>query len=166
MEFFLVNLVFMLISLFAYIYFRTGISAYCSLMKMSKSFIRKNKKGVSNYWLYKQLHQEKNLGSFYYINYLFLSSLAAFVFISMFSWVKWMRIPVIVVGIALGLIEIPAIFKALISINREEIGRAFVLFSVFKGYNGKSRRFATVLDWIFCILPLAIYILLLTRLFL
>lgn len=161
-EFFLAGIIFWSISLFAYGYFRSGISAYCSLMKLSRKFIKRAKKGAANYWLYKQLHQQKGLGSFYYLNLLFLFCLLAFAFLLCFSWAKWMRIPVVIAGIVLGLVEIPAIFKASICIHREEFGKAFVLFRVCKGCNGKSIRYATVFDQLFCIVPLATYILLLT----
>lgn len=158
MDFFLINLFFLFISLYAYIYFRCGIGAYCKLRRMSKTFIRKNKKGAANYWLYKQLHNQKNLGSLYYINYIFLIGLAAFTLVFAFSWIEWMRIPLIITGIVLGLIEIPAIFEAMVQINRKEFGKPFVFFRVVRGYNGRRWHSSTALDWLFCILPLVFYI--------
>lgn len=158
MEFFLINLVFVLSSFWAYGTFRSGISAYCSLKKMSKSYIKKNKNGIRNYWLYQQLHRKNNLGGYYYLNCLFLICLTAFLLVFLFSWIEWMQLPVIIVGIVLGLVEVPAVFKALISINREDFGCPFVLFGLRRGFNGKSRYFATVFDWLFCVLPLAAYI--------
>lgn len=165
MSFLLVNLSFLLISLYTYIYFRIGIGAYCKLQRMSKTFIRKNKKGAANYWLYKQLHQQRNLGSLYYINYIFLIGLAVFVFVFLFSWIKWMKIPVVAVGIILGLIEIPAIFKAIVYDNLTEYGTAFVLFRAVKGCNSKRWHFSTALDWISCIFPVTMYIWLLAYVF-
>ena len=132
---------------------------------MSNTFIKKNKKGAANYWLYKQLHRQKNLGSLYYINYLFLIGLAAFVFVFMFSWIKWMKIPVAAVGVILGLIEIPATFKAWVYTNMEEYGKAFVWFRAVKGSYGKRWHCSTVFDWLFCLLPVTMYIGLLTSIF-
>lgn len=164
MDFFAVNLCLLGISLVYYGYFRCGVLSYCKVRRMSNTFIKKNKKGAANYWLYKQLHQQKNLGSLYCINYLFLIGLAAFVFVFMFSWIKWMKIPVAAVGVILGLIEIPATFKALVYMNREEYGTAFVWFRAVKGYNGRM-RYSTVFDWLFCLLPVTMYIGLLTSIF-
>lgn len=50
-----------------------------------------------------------------------------------------------------------------IYLNMEEFGRKFVLFKVYKGYNGKSRQFASAVDWLFCVLPLVLYIFMLLK---
>ena len=154
----MINFFFLLISIYCYGYFRIGVYEYCRLSGMSKTFIKKNKKGAANYWLYKQLHCQKNLGSLYYINYLYLIGLAVFAFTFILSWIEWLRIPLIAVGFVLSLIEIPAIFKAMVNINRKDFGKAFVVFRVLKGGNGKRWHFSTALDWLFCILPLAFFV--------
>jgi len=66
-----------------------------------------------------------------------------------------------IVGILLGVATIPVFFASLIYTNIEDVGQAFVIFKVFKGVNGRSRRFVTVLDWLLGFLPLALYLFLL-----
>lgn len=68
-----------------------------------------------------------------------------------------------IIGILLGVATIPVFFVSLIYTNIDDVGRAFVTFKAFKGYNGKSRRFATVFDWFFCFMPLALYIFVLVK---
>lgn len=163
MPFSLSNLILLLFGLFTYLHFRCGVYAYCRISKMSKSYIRKNTKGISNYWLYSQLHKNNNLGAFYYLNLIYLFCLLAFLAVFLFSWISFLRIPVMIMGILLGLATIPVFFKSLIYTNIEDVGQAFVFFKVYKGFNGKSRRFVTMFDWLFCILPLALYIFFLSR---
>ena len=163
MDFFLLNLVFFIINILFYLYFRAGVSSYCKVTKISKSFIRKNREGAANYWLYKQIHQQRSLGSFYYINYMLLISLAIFLFVTTLSWISWMRIPTIIIAIILGITEIPAMTIAVIYNNLERFERPFVLFRIHRGPNGKSRTFVTVLDWLYGFIPLGIYLILLTK---
>lgn len=163
MPFSLMNLILLLFGIFTYFHFRSGVYSYCRISKMSKSYIRKNTKGALNFWLYSQLHKQKNLGALYYLNLIYLLSLITFIFLFSFSWVSFLRIPVIISGILLGIATIPVFFVSLMYSNIEDTGKAFVAFNVVKGYNGKSRRFVTVFDWLFCIIPLAFYIFFLTR---
>lgn len=162
MPFLVSNLFLLLLGLFTYLHFRGGVYAYCRTLKMSKSYIHKNTKGISNFWLYSQLHKNNNLGVLYYLNLIYLFCLIAFLISFPFSWISVLRIPVMFIGILLGLATIPVFFKSLIYTNIEDAGQAFVFFKVFKGFNGRSRRFATVFDWLFCVFPLALYIFFLT----
>lgn len=163
MPFPLTNLILLIFGLFTYTHFRYSVHAYCRISKMSKSYIRKNTKGVSNFWLYTQLHKQNNLGVLYYLNLIYLVCLIAFLIAFALSWISFLRIPVMIIGILLGVATIPVFFASLIYTNIEDVGQPFVIFKVFNGYNGKSRQFATVFDWLFCILPLALYIFFLTR---
>ncbi|MBR5272614.1 MAG: hypothetical protein IKU25_04370 [Clostridia bacterium] len=163
MDYFLLNIIFLIFGLIYYLYFRAGISSYCKVSKISKSFVRKNKKGMANYWLYKQLHQQRNLGSFYYINYLFLITLAVFLFATTLSWISRLRIPSIIIAIILGIIEIIATFKSLIYHNLERFDQPFVLFRIRRGPNGRSRHTNSILDWVIGFVPLGVYLFLLTR---
>ena len=162
MPFPLSNLILLLFGLFTYVHFRCGVYAYCRTSKMSKSYIRKNTKGASNFWLYTQLHKHNDLGALYYLNLIYLFCLIAFLIAFPCSWISFLKIPVMIIGILLGIASIPVYFKSLIYTNIEDVGQAFVIFRVFKGYNGKSRRFATMLDWLFGFLPLALYVFFLT----
>ena len=121
---------------------------------------------MANYWLYKQLHEKKSLGILYRLNMLFLFGLLSFLAAMLFSLISWMQTPIMLLGFALGLIEIPALFMALRYINQDETGKSFVLFAVIKDpvLNGK-RRFHTVFDWLFCILPFGLYLFLIVKMF-
>lgn len=164
MPFAFINLIMLFLCAYIYGSFRFGVEAYCRVCRrMSKTMIRKNKKGASNFWLYTQLHKQKNLGKLYGLNFICLVSLASFTVATFFSWVPFLKIPVIIIGIFLGVTAIPAYFMALIYLNMEEFGRKFVLFKVYKGYNGKSRQFASAVDWLFCVLPLVLYIFMLLK---
>ena len=46
MPFIVANLILLLLSLLIYSHFRVGVYSYCRLSKMSKTNIRKNKKGL------------------------------------------------------------------------------------------------------------------------
>lgn len=151
------NLIFILICLWSYLCFRSGVYSYCRIQKRSKTFIRKNRKGKKNYWLYSQLHEKCNLGYLYYGNLIFLIVFAIYMFLLMFSWISWMRIPVILTALLLGIIQIPNTFYAMQYSNRETIGKPFAFFKVYYCNNG-SRNFITVLDWFACVFPLGIYI--------
>ena len=162
MPFPLSNAILLIFGLFTYVHFRCGVYAYCRISKMSKSYIRKNTKGASNFWLYSQLHKQNNLGALYYLNLIYLVCLIAFVVALALSWISFLRIPVMIIGIILGLTTIPVFFASLIYTNIEDVGQPFVIFKAHRIYNGR-RRFATIFDWIFCVLPLALYIFFLTR---
>ena len=163
MPFVLSNLILLLFCFFTYFHFRGGVYSYCRISKMSKSYIRKSQKGVSNYWLYSQLHRQHNLGTLYYLNFIYLFALIVFFTAFALSWISFLRIPVMIAGVLLGVATIPVFFASLIYTNIEDVGQAFVIFKMFKGYNRKSRRFATIFDWLFGFLPLALYIFFLTR---
>lgn len=163
MPFPILNLILLLFGALTYFNFRSGVYSYCRVSGMSKSYFRKNTRGASNFWLYSQLHKQDKLGTLYFLNIIYLLSLSAFLIGFAFSWVSFLKIPVIIAGIFLGIVTIPVSFAALIYTNIEDTGRAFVVFKVRKGYNGKSRHVATLFDWLFCFLPLALYIFLLVQ---
>ena len=114
MPFPLSNAILLIFGLFTYVHFRCGVYAYCRISKMSKSYIRKNTKGASNFWLYSQLHKQNNLGALYYLNLIYLVCLIAFVVALALSWISFLRIPVMIIGIILGLTTIPVFFASLI----------------------------------------------------
>jgi len=159
----LLNLILLLFGVYTYVRFRIGVYAYCRLSKMSKSYIRKNTKGALNFWLYSQLHKQDDLGVLYYLNLIYLFSLSAFLITFPFSSISILKIPVIIVGVILGVVTIPVYFVSLIYTNMEDVGKPFVIFRVIKGYNGRRWHYVTVFDWLFCVLPLALYIFFLIR---
>lgn len=164
MPFAIINVILLLCCIFIYGYFRCGVFAYCRVFRrMSKTFIRKNQKGASNFWLYTQLHEQRNLGVLYYLNFIYLVFLLLFAVGTVFSWVSVLRIFIVTMGVLLGIASIPVYCISLIYLNFEQFGKKFVIFEVYKGYNEKSRMFASAFDWLFGFLPLGIYILVLTK---
>ena len=62
------NLILILILGLSYLMSRGAIDSWIRLRGRSKTFIRKHKKGIKNYWLYEELHKELNLGVMYHLN--------------------------------------------------------------------------------------------------
>ncbi len=153
MSFFGINVLYFLISVFAYFFFRMGVSAYCEVKKMSRSFVKKHTKGYTNYWLYRELHRERGLGILYPVNYLFLGGLGIFFVGMLFSWISWLEYPVLVLGLLLGLVEAVALFLSLAYGNLREYGQYFVLLR-----RTRTRGFSSVLDWLGCLIPSAAYL--------
>lgn len=52
----------------SYLFSRGSIDTWLCHRGKSKTYIRKHKKGVKNYWLYEELNKECNLGVVYYLN--------------------------------------------------------------------------------------------------
>lgn len=162
MTFALINAVFLFWYMLFYIGFRCSVLSYCREYRgMSKTFIRKNRKGASNYWLYTRLHREKNLGICYYINIICLVLFGIFAVGILFSWIAFLKIPIVIAGILAGAALIPAYYISLIYDNYIHFGKGFVVFGVYRVYDDK-RRFASIFDWLLGIIPLPAYILLIT----
>ncbi len=62
------NLFFIFILGISYLFSRGSIDTWLRHRGKSKTYIRKHKKGIKNYWLYEELHKECNLGIMYYLN--------------------------------------------------------------------------------------------------
>ena len=163
MPFVVANLILLLLSLLIYSHFRVGVYSYCRLSKMSKTNIRKSKKGFLNYWLYAKLHKQKNLGALYYLNLIYLFTLLTFIFAVALSWIPILEIPVIIVGFLLCITSVPVFIAGEIYLNIENVGQPFVIFRTYKLF-GKT-RFSAITDWLFCIFPLAFYILCMIKFF-
>ena len=62
------NLFLMILLGLSYLLSRSVIVIWLRLRGRSKTYIRKNKKGMNNYWWYEEIHKEHNLGVVYYLN--------------------------------------------------------------------------------------------------
>ncbi len=161
MPFPIANLILLLLVFCTYFHFRIGVYSYCRLEKMSKTYIRKYKKGILNFWLYAKLHKQKNLGALYYLNLIYLFTLIVFIFVFSLSWLPFLKTPVIIIGLLLGVASVPVFIVGEFYLNIENVGQPFVFFRFYKDFIGIT-RFSTIFDWIFCVFPLAVYILCLT----
>lgn len=158
MNFYLLNVFFILLNIFFYLLFRIGINSKFRLMHMSKTFVRKNKKGLINYWFYRKLYQQRPFGPIYYINILFLCSLLIYAVVSLlFGWLAHMRFWVILTALIMCVIEIPSHAMAIGYNNLESFGRVIVFFDREK-VAGRRKPLVTILDWLFCPLPLIVYL--------
>ena len=95
MNFYALNIAYAFICLFIYVSFRMGIGSYLRYKKNSKTFIRKNKNGFLNYWTYKKLHKEINLGYVYYLNLILVILTPVYFLVAIsFGWSDVMRLPI------------------------------------------------------------------------
>lgn len=163
MQFTLLNIIVLLCCIFIYFHFRSGVDAYCRISKMSKTYIRKNTKGASNFWFYSQIHKQENLGILYYLNLIYLFLLTIFLVAFSLSWVSFLKIPVIIMGLLLSTVAIPIFAISLYYTNICDVGKAFFVFRYFNGYNEKRRGISTMFDWLIGLIPLALYIFFLTN---
>lgn len=160
MEFYLLNFFLLFFDLLFYFYFRTGIEASFYLSKISKSFIKKNLKGTVNFWTYNQMYQKAHMGKFiYYLNLFLLIFLIVYCISSLlFAWIGFMRIPIFVISVIVGILEIPAIFSAMIYKNKKDLGRPVVFLKITK-YPGSKGRTAfniySIFNFLFCLIPIA-----------
>jgi hypothetical protein len=150
----------LLIALYSWLFyaiFRSGIYDLLRLSKRSKSYIRKNRKGIKNYWLYSQIHQEHPLGAVYYLNIVFLFLLLIFSIITiLFGYVMFLRIPVVVLATLLCLIEIPSMIWFARIDALSEYGKTFVLLARRRENRG---YYSSVFYISSCIIPVALVIL-------
>lgn len=158
MSFYSFHLLFAACGVLNYLLFRGGVNAYFHLLKMSKTFVRKNQKGLINYWFYQGIHRQRHLASIYYINAAFLVVLLIYIAVTvLLGWIQWMRIPIIVIAALLCIIEVAANFKVLVYTNRKGFGKTVVWYGRVE-FLGRKGRLVTILDWPLCLLPLVFYV--------
>ncbi len=127
--FYVANLAFLAYIALIYMMFRCGMNDYFRLQRISKTKIRKSKKGKKNYWWYEQLHEEYGFDKFYYLNKMFtITYLLALILNIFFGWLKIFSIPV---GILVSLCSICSaimFYSSSIQINRRKYGKSIMLF--------------------------------------
>jgi hypothetical protein len=105
-----------------------SVNSYLRHRKKSKTFIKKSKKGIANYWLYKKLHNEINLGYIYYFNLLLLVITPLyFVIVVSLGWLDVMALPIAVLNLLLCGIQVPSTVFSHIYDNYETYGQPFIL---------------------------------------
>lgn len=122
--------------------------------------IKKNLKGTVNFWTYNQMYQKSHIGKFiYYLNLFLLIFLIVYCISSLlFAWIGFMQIPIFAVSVIVGILEIPAIFSAMIYKNKKDLGRQVVFFKVTKYPGGKGRtafNIYSIFNFLFCLIPIA-----------
>lgn len=138
-----------LYNLLLYAFFRSGIYDHLRLSKMSKTYIRKNRKGLKNYWLYSEIHRQHPLGALYYLNIIFLTVTLCFTLLTLLlGYIKALQPVILVCAAVVCLVEIPCVMFASVSNCRTECGRPFVLWAKRKYSQGYFSSLFDMLSWV------------------
>ena len=114
---------------FNYAFFRFGVTSFCKNKGMSKSRIKKLKKGMRNYWWYESIHKEYNLGIVYTPNKVFTVSVpTAFILHVLFGWIRPFIVLTCTTYVFTSLIMVILQIFSSIQNKREEYGVPFILF--------------------------------------
>ena len=133
-------------NLLLYAIFRSGIYSYLRLSKMSKTYIKKNRKGFINYWLYHSINKQNSLGVLYGLNLTFLIATITFmIFAITLGYIKILQPILFALSIVLCIIEIPCAIIASIHSNSEDYGKPFVFLAKRKHIRGYT---SSLIDWL------------------
>lgn len=144
--FYFFMIVIALYNLLLYAIFRSGIYSYLRLSKMSKTYIKKNRKGFINYWLYHSINKQNSLGILYVLNLVFFIATAAFLlFTIILGYIRVLQPILLVFSILLCIIEIPCVIIASIYSNSEDYGKPFVFLAKRKHMRGYT---SSLIDWL------------------
>ena len=147
--FYFLMIVIALYNLLLYANFRSGIYSYLRLSKMSKTYIKKNKKGFINYWLYHSINKQNSLGILYGLNLIFLVATFTFmVFAITLGFIEALQSTLIVFSIVLCAIEIPCVIIASTYSNIEDYGKPFILLAKRKHLRGFTSSLFDWLSWL------------------
>ena len=137
MDFYLLNIICALFAAMLYIFsFRSGAYSYLRINKNSKTFIRKNTRGLANFWFYKKLKQE--LGWIYNLNFILLFGTAAYLIIALsLAWIDILRLPIAIIHALLCAVQITALVFSDINSNKHEFGTPIVIWR--KSSCGRAR---------------------------
>ena len=155
MDFYLLNVLLVIFSALIYAYsFRSGVYSYLRINKNGKTFIRKNLKGFTNFWLYKNLKQE--LGRIYHLNLILLFGSAAYIIIALsLAWIDILRLPIAILYALLCAVQITAQIFSDINCNKQEFGTPIVIWR--KSTCGHARSSVGDLVAIIGLVALAFY---------
>lgn len=151
--FYFLNLIFALYGWFLYAVFRSSIYDYLRISKVSKTYIRKSRKGFMNNWFYLQIHREHSIGILFYWNILFFFSIILYSIIAiLLGCLDFLKIPIIALSIMVCLIEIPSTILAAYKSYQAEFGTPFVLWAKRKGTGKYCSVVIDMLAWMISIL--------------
>lgn len=137
MNFYTLNIIISLFSIWIYISFRIGVHSYLRANKNSKSFIKKSTKSFPNYWLYKNLKQE--LGRIYYLNFILLFGTAVYTLTALsLAPIDILRLPIAILYALLCAVQCFAEIFSSIYCNIEEYGTPFIIWCKSRSGHGRS----------------------------
>ena len=133
-------------NLLLYAVFRSGIYSYLRLSKMSKSNIKKNRKGFVNYWLYYSLNKQNSLGFLYGLNLIFFVATFTFMLFAItLGFIEALQSILLAFSVVLCIIEIPCVIIASIHSNSENYGKPFIVLAKRKYSRGYT---SSLIDWL------------------
>jgi hypothetical protein len=133
------------------------VDSYLRVNKNSKTFIRKNKKGYANYWLYKKIHSEIGLGHIYTLNFFLLILTATYFFLAIcLGWAKFLSLPIAICNALLCTVQIPSIIFSDIYWNLENHKKKFVILAKNQAGRGFHSSFYAIIE-VVGLLTFAIY---------
>lgn len=126
-----------------YAMFRFSVNSWLRRKRISKTMIKRLKKGKRNYWWYEGIHNECDMGLLYYLNkFLTIAYPVSLVMLLAFGWLK-AAAPII--GIAYAVISLTTAIMSLFSSiqdNKDEFGVPFVILR----FNKRKRLCSIILD--------------------
>ena len=144
--FYFLIIIIALYNLLLYANFRSGIYSYLRLSKMSKTYIKKNRKGFINYWLYHSINKQNSIGILYVLNLVFFITTAAFLLFAItLGYIKVLQPILLSFSTLLCVIEIPCVIIASIHSNIEDYGQPFIVFAKRKYFRGYT---SSLIDWL------------------
>ena len=157
MNYYTYNIICAIFAVFLYISFRFGVDSYLRVNKNSKTFIRKNKKGVLNYWFYKKIHLEIGLGHLYTLNISLLILTATYFCLAIcLGWAKFLSLPIAICNALLCAVQIPSIIFSDIYWNLEHYKKKFVILDKNQAGRGFHSSFYAIIE-VIGLLVFAIY---------
>lgn len=129
MRFFIIHVIYVLYSVAIFWGFRFCVEACLRAKGKSKTYIKKSKKGLRNYWFFEKVHREIGLGLGYQLNIALLSATLVYsVFVTALGWMPAFQVAAAILSVILASLQVPAILWGFIWDNRAEFGTFFVLF--------------------------------------
>lgn len=154
LAYYFLTLLFLVLFAIVYALFRGGVQTWLRLKKgISKTHIRKLKKGKKNFWWYQALHDEVGIGLLYPLNKGFTLAYTLALGLSLvLGW--WKPVSVVLCGLMflLGIFSAIMIGFALIWSNIEEHGRPIVLLAYRKNKGGLNSVIIDLTAVIFCLI--------------
>ena len=143
-----VSILIVLYNLALFFNFRDGISDYLRLNKMSKTNIRKNKKGFKNYWFYRDINKIKSLGWMYYANIIYFIMTLVYTILGLsLGYVKIFAAVLFILSLLVLIVQIPTSIASVYYFNRYAFGRAVVLCRRYPYSRRLSTPFNYVIPW-------------------
>lgn len=144
--FYAATILIVLFNISVYFSFRSGISDYLKIKKMSKRNFRKNRKGFKNYWFYRDINKIKSLGWMYYANIIYFSlTLFYTLFGISLGYIKFLQPVLFIVSVLICIVQIPIVFADTYYSNIYSFGTPVVLC---RRYPKPQRYLSTPLNYV------------------